>query len=459
MKTRITASLLLLPLPRQRRPRRFGIGLTRLDNARPTISVNSGAWNSAVPSIFSEPSSRGLTTGNWRGNDCLYTFNIPASAFVAGTNTIDIYCTSGSTGTIYSVYQIYDAIDLVSTSSVSPPAIDTVTIVPGSATVGTGGTATFSAIVKDTTGAVVTANIDWSAANGTIDPNGVYHAPATAGTDTITATATITGTAGYVTSSTSSSSFTGIISGTGTTTINIFANPIPSGIYATTPTMAVGTSQQLYLDDQFGHPLATNPPATWSASAGSITASGVYTATASPASSVMITAQSASGTFNYYLAVSDPLAWYKADESSGVTLADATSGGHTATLTTTYNFVGGLSGNAVQFTGGYATLPAGIVSGVTNFTIAAWVKADSLSNWIAHLRLRHRHDRLHVPHARRRHHERFAVRHHYERQRRRTAAQRTRADDEHGGITSRSCSPETRVRSTSTGPPWRPIRA
>ncbi len=357
------------------------IGLTRLDQGRPTIGVNSGAWSSAVPSIFSYPNSRGLTTGNWRGYNCLYTFNIPSSALVAGANTIDIYCTSGSTGTIYSGYQIYDAIDLVPTSSVSPPAIDTVTIVPGSATVGAGGTATFAAVVKDSTGAVVTANINWSAVNGTIDPNGVYHAPATAGTDTITATASFTGTAGYVTTSTSSQAFTGIISGTGATTINILANPIPSGIYAATPTMAVGTSQQLYLADQNGAPLATRPPATWSASAGSITATGVYTAPASPISSVTITAQTASGTFTYYLAVTDPLAWYKADESSGTTLADATAGGHTAMLTTTYGFVSGLSGNAVQLTGGYASLPAGIVSGVNNFTIAAWVKADSLSNW------------------------------------------------------------------------------
>jgi rhamnogalacturonan endolyase len=358
------------------------IGLTRLDSGRPTISVNSGAWGSAVPGIYSEPSSRGLTTGNWRGNNCLYTFNISTGALVAGTNTIDIYCTSGSAGTIYSGYQIYDAIDLVPTGSVSPPAIDTVTIVPGSSTVGAGGTATFTAVVKDTTGAVVTANIDWSAANGTIDPNGDYHAPATGGTDTIIATATITGAAGYVSSSKSSSTFTGVISGTGTTTINVLVNPIPSGIYAATPTMAVGTSQQMYIADQNGAPLASSPPATWSASAGSITSNGVYTAPAVPVSSVSISAQTASGTFNYYLAVSDPLAWYKLNESSGVTLADATSGGHTATLTTTYSFVSGVSGNAVQLTGGYASLPTGIVSGVSNFTIAAWVKADSLSNWM-----------------------------------------------------------------------------
>ena len=39
------------------------IGLTRLDQGRPTISVNSGAWSSAVPSIYSEPNSARLNHG------------------------------------------------------------------------------------------------------------------------------------------------------------------------------------------------------------------------------------------------------------------------------------------------------------------------------------------------------------------------------------------------------------
>jgi autotransporter-associated beta strand protein len=357
------------------------IGLTRLDQGRPTISVNSGAWNSAVPPINSEPSTRGLTTGNWRGNNCVYTFNIPTSALVTGTNTIDIYCTSGSTGTIYAGYQIYDAIDLAPTSSASPPAIDSVTIVPAGASVGVNGTGTFAAVVKDSTGALVTANIDWSAANGTIDPNGTYHAPASAGSDTITATAITTRIPGYSSSSSSTSTFSGSISGSSTTTVSVLVNPTIGGVVATTPTMAVGTSQQIYLADQNGAPLASNPPVTWSASAGSITTAGVYTAPASPVTSVTITALTASGTFTGYLAVTDPLAWYKADETNGTTLADATAGGHTSTLTATYNFVSGLSGGAVQLTGGYASLPTGIVSGVSNFTIAAWIKADSLSNW------------------------------------------------------------------------------
>jgi rhamnogalacturonan endolyase len=204
------------------------IGLTRLDQGRPTISVNSGAWNSAIPSIASEPNSRGLTTGNWRGNNALYTFNIPSSALHAGSNTIDIYCTSGSTGTIYSGYQIYDAIDLVPTSSASTPKISSVTVTPANPTIGLNGTKTFTAVARDANGNVIPANIDWSAASGTIDANGNYVAPATGGTDTITASATETQTPGYSTTGSSSTSFGSSVSAIGSTSVTVQAVAPPA---------------------------------------------------------------------------------------------------------------------------------------------------------------------------------------------------------------------------------------
>ena len=68
-------------------------------------------------------------------------------------------------------------------------------------------------------GNAIAANIDWSANLGTIDPNGNYIAPATGGTDTITATATTTKTPGYSNSSSSTSAFTGTISATDIRTV------------------------------------------------------------------------------------------------------------------------------------------------------------------------------------------------------------------------------------------------
>jgi rhamnogalacturonan endolyase len=68
-------------------------------NARPDITVNS--WNSANPSASSQPDSRSLTIGTYRGNNTTYTFSVPASAFVTGTNTLYLIPISGSGSTGY----------------------------------------------------------------------------------------------------------------------------------------------------------------------------------------------------------------------------------------------------------------------------------------------------------------------------------------------------------------------
>jgi rhamnogalacturonan endolyase len=71
------------------------IGITAAyAGGRPQITVNS--WTSAAPAASSQPSSRSLTIGTYRGNNALYTYAVPASAFVAGTNTMTITVISGS---------------------------------------------------------------------------------------------------------------------------------------------------------------------------------------------------------------------------------------------------------------------------------------------------------------------------------------------------------------------------
>ena len=42
-----------------------------------------------------------MTIGSYRGNNIIYTYNVPASAFVTGTNTMTISVISGSSGTTY----------------------------------------------------------------------------------------------------------------------------------------------------------------------------------------------------------------------------------------------------------------------------------------------------------------------------------------------------------------------
>jgi rhamnogalacturonan endolyase len=93
-------------------PLRLRIGTTA-DNggARPQVTVN--AWTSAIPAAPAKV-SRNLTVGTYRGVNRTYTFDIPASQLVVGTNVLTINTVSGTAGTSFlSPGLSFDAIDLV----------------------------------------------------------------------------------------------------------------------------------------------------------------------------------------------------------------------------------------------------------------------------------------------------------------------------------------------------------
>jgi hypothetical protein len=72
------------------------------------------------------------------------------------------------------------------------------------------------------------------------------------------------------------------------------------------------------------------------------------------------------------------------DESSGTSAADATGHGWNGTLVNGPTWVAGHDGNAVSLNGSasqYVSLPAGVVSGLTRCSLAAWVKLNASSNW------------------------------------------------------------------------------
>jgi rhamnogalacturonan endolyase len=114
------------------------IGITAAyAGGRPQITVNN--WTSAIPSPTSQPSSRSLTIGTYRGNNTLLTYTVPASAFVAGTNTLKIYVVSGS-GSLSNWLSPAFSFDCVEMYGGQPPAGNTITVTnPGSqsAAVGT----------------------------------------------------------------------------------------------------------------------------------------------------------------------------------------------------------------------------------------------------------------------------------------------------------------------------------
>ena len=93
---------------------RIGV-TTAYANGRPQIAVNS--WTSAIPSPPTQPSTRSLTVGSYRGNNYTFTYSVPASAWLTDTsqyNVLKINVVSGSGTTSYlSAGTSIDALDLL----------------------------------------------------------------------------------------------------------------------------------------------------------------------------------------------------------------------------------------------------------------------------------------------------------------------------------------------------------
>jgi rhamnogalacturonan endolyase len=382
----------------------FRVGITLgFEGARPKITVNGGqsyAWTSGNPTASRDLNSRGVTRGTWRGDNQLYTFSIPSTAFRAGTNTIDMGMISGSyvSGqTWLSPNVVFDAIDLVPTASASPPTIGSVAIAPAASTVGVSGSKAYSAVVTSLTGATLAVNLDWSAAVGAISPGGSYAAPANPGIDTITAVARITRTPGYSTGTGTSSTIADAVTATGSTTLTVLgltplvvtaAGAAPNPSYTKSAVLtALGSDDGGEAALTYTWSVVGTPPGavTFSAANGTnagksttatFAAAGTYTlrVTIADATARSVTSQTT-------LVVRDADTRLLADETAGTTLADATGNANAATLTGATSFVAGMRGNAVKFAGGSAVLPTGIVSGLSDFTIATWVKPDSIATW------------------------------------------------------------------------------
>jgi rhamnogalacturonan endolyase len=96
-------------------PLRLRVGITdAFAGGRPKAQVNG--WVSANPPASTQPSSRTLTVGTYRGNNTMYTFDIPATELVVGQNVLTLTAISGSSGIRFlSPGYSYDALDLIPT--------------------------------------------------------------------------------------------------------------------------------------------------------------------------------------------------------------------------------------------------------------------------------------------------------------------------------------------------------
>ncbi|KZW01225.1 hypothetical protein EXIGLDRAFT_738563 [Exidia glandulosa HHB12029] len=81
--------------------------------ARPQVTVNT--WTSSIPAVPTQPDSRGVTRGTWRGNNIRYTYSIPSGTLTTGStvNVLTINAVSGSSGDAFlSPNFVLDAIRL-----------------------------------------------------------------------------------------------------------------------------------------------------------------------------------------------------------------------------------------------------------------------------------------------------------------------------------------------------------
>ncbi len=267
------------------------IGITSAyAGGRPRISVNS--WTAANPSASSQPDSRTLTVGTYRGNNATYTFSVPTSALVAGTNTLTIVpiSGSGSTGFLSAGYSL-DCLDMYqgTARTVSIPAAPT----------------TFTAIPSN---GQVTLN--WSASQAATG----Y---------TLQRSAAKGGPYSDLAAGVTSTAYTDIGLRNGSTYYYVVSASNTSG----------------------GGPNSLEASAT----------------PAGPASRAHL----------------------RFDENTGTTAVDSLANGWHGTLVNGPTWAAGRINGAVDLDGAddHVTLPAGIVAGLGDFTISAWVKLNSVSNW------------------------------------------------------------------------------
>lgn len=92
---------------------RLRIGITiGYIGGRPNVQVND--WTSSLSANVSQPGTRSLTVGTYRGNNTIYAFTVPASALVEGQNVLTISVISGSSGSEWlSPGFSYDALDFI----------------------------------------------------------------------------------------------------------------------------------------------------------------------------------------------------------------------------------------------------------------------------------------------------------------------------------------------------------
>ena len=297
------------------------------------VDRSAGLFNAYRDGVLVSSASLGSLSSVSSSNP-LYLGGVNGYGFNGTIDDVRIYNTALSSTDVATLYSS-------ATSSVA------VSINPASASLQTGGTQQFTAIVTGSTN----TSVAWSATGGSISSSGLYTAPSTTGTYTVTATS--------VADSTKSASATVTVSATVAVSISpASASLLTGGTQQFTPTVT-GT---------------TNTSVNWSTSGGTVSSLGFYTAPSTAgtytvtATSVVDSTKSASAR----VTVSAPVAVSISPASASLATSGTQQFTATVTGSTNTSVAWSATGGSISSSGLY-TAP----STAGTYTVTATSVADS----------------------------------------------------------------------------------
>ncbi|MFI5088938.1 MAG: Ig domain-containing protein [Terriglobales bacterium] len=333
----------------------FVVTATSMADTSKSASAPVSVTAAATVAVTISPGSASLSSGGSQQFTAAVSGSSNAavtwSATGGSVSTSGLYTAPSAAGT-YTVTATSAADTTKSASAtvtVSAAPVVAVSITPGSASLITGGTQQFTASVSGSSNTAVT----WSATGGSIT-SGLYTAPSAAGTYTVKATS--------VADSTKSAS----------ATVTVSAAPVVAVTISPVSASMLSSGTQQFTASVSG---SSNTGVSWSATAGSVSSGGMYTAPAAAgsytvkATSAADSTKSASAT----VTVSAPVVAVSLSPGSASLSTSATQQ-FTATVTGSSNTAVSWSatGGAIS-TGGLYTAP----SAAGTFTVKATSVADS----------------------------------------------------------------------------------
>ncbi len=226
--------------------------LTSISLTPPSATIEAGATQQFIATgHFSDGSTAAVSvdwtaTGGTVNNGGLYTAGTTGGSFAVTATAHGSTMAQSATVTVTS----------------TTPVLATIVVTPDPITVATGGTQQFTATGHFTGGGTGSVTVDWTATGGTVNSSGLYTAGTTAGDFVVTAT-----------------EHGGSIAGTAAVTLSVAPPTLTSITVAPTPvTIASSTTKQFAATGHFSDGSTGGVAVTWTATGGTVDATGLYTA-------------------------------------------------------------------------------------------------------------------------------------------------------------------------------------